>query len=196
MSTYKPDSSRTKQGEGFERYTNEALKRDLRVSDIGIMSVNENLKRIFGETLDKQFKAQPGLIAMTDSAYGDVIITRHEQDIIRISYKSTSGSTITLSDSHLKNFCDDEDGKNFVIFAVVKEEDGVPVGEYGMLPASVVKKQFDKFGKDTKEPGIKFIGIQHLHNADGCVRGWKFLVSLLTMWLSPPNQHRHDQENE
>lgn len=195
MSTYKPDSSRTKQGEGFERYTNEALKRDLHVSDIGIMSVNENLKRIFGEALDKQLKAQPALIPGTDSAYGDVIITRHEQDIIRISYKSTSGSTITLSKSHLKNFCDDEDGKNFFIFAVVNE-DGVPVGEYGMLPASVVKKQFDKFGQDGKQEETKFIGVQHLHNADGCVRGWKFLVSLLTMWLSPPNQHRHDQENE
>lgn len=166
-------------GKVFENYVKNQVTQSLRNfydinEQVDVISTDDVFDSVFTPECVKQQKqkAPRAFYGIIDDSYGDITIFKNGKPQIRLSCKSTTGSTVTAKASHLSLFCEPENSiPCYFVIAKVNDE-GTPIGEVLTLDAVAVGNIFALNGvKNESNANKMWVGLQHLILADGVIHG-------------------------
>lgn len=177
MSRYVSGSSRAKQGEAFERYVIKLIN-DIQ-SEVEAVGTRELYDNFFTKkTTDDEIKKHTAFFSEIDNRYGDIHLMRDKRVVAHISCKSSSGTTVTITQEHIDNF-DDLETMRPKYFAIAHVDlKGQPHGDVLFVPSYSVATLHEEHALRGSS-NSKFIGLQHFLLAEGVIRDPGALITAI-----------------
>lgn len=181
---YRSDSPRTIQGEGLETHLKTELQR-LLGSKYDVKRLKDRYDEFFTQKdADAEIAKHSSFISEIDQHYGDILISFGGKLKVRISVKSSTGTTTTFSKAHVEEFCKDDDVSDEVdrYFAFAHTDShGIPLGPVCFVRCDVARAIYERHSRDGSD-GSMFVGLQQFlcvaHSRDS-VESFAHLVTTL-----------------